>query len=143
MRRAPAGQGTWEVSQSSWAMLASPSRALAATGTANSGSGQRGGSLSSPRVPSRLPVTVWKKAIATIAAKSRPTTSRVAALPHRSLAQTRAAGKTSITPSRATARSITVTKPKSRSILMSLAISTAKPAVAVTPDASTAAPVRA
>ena len=36
-----------------------------------------------------------------------------------------------------------MTKPKSRSILMSLAISTAKPAVAVTPEASTAAPVRA
>ena len=36
-----------------------------------------------------------------------------------------------------------MTKPKSRSILTSLAISTAKPAIAVTAEASTAAPVRA
>ena len=36
-----------------------------------------------------------------------------------------------------------MTSPKSRSILMSLAISTAKPAIAVAPEARTAAPVRA
>ena len=38
-------------------------------------------------------------------------------------------------------RSTTVTKPKSRSILMSETTSTAKPAIAVVPEASTAAPV--
>ena len=36
---------------------------------------------------------------------------------------------------------MTVTRPKSRSIAMSEAIRTAKPAIAVTPEASTAAPV--
>jgi hypothetical protein len=46
-----------------------------------------------------------------------------------------------MTPSRATVRSTTVTKPKSRSILMSETTSTAKPAIAVVPEASTAAPV--
>ena len=64
------------------------------------------------------------------------------AIPHRSSFQASAAGRATITPISATARSITVTMPKSRSILTSLARSTAKPAVAVTPEASTAAPVR-
>ena len=58
-------------------------------------------------------------------------------------AQTRAAGSTSITPSRDTLRSTTVRIPKSRSIRMSDAIRAAKPAMAVTPEASTAAPVDA
>ena len=42
-----------------------------------------------------------------------------------------------------TVRSTTVTMPKSRSIRMSEAISAAKPAIAVAPEASTAAPVEA
>src|ERR1044072_3256476 len=57
-------------------------------------------------------------------------------------AQASAAGSTTITPSSATARSTTVTKPNSRSIRTSLTISTANPAIAVTPEASTAVPVR-
>ena len=57
-------------------------------------------------------------------------------------AQTSAAGRTTSTPSSATPRSITVTMPKSRSIRMSVAISAAKPAIAVIPEASTAIPVR-
>src|SRR5918995_37093 len=57
-------------------------------------------------------------------------------------AHTSVAGRTIITPSSATPRSTTVTIPKSRSILISVAISAAKPAIAVSPEASTAAPVR-
>ena len=56
---------------------------------------------------------------------------------------TSAAGRTTITPSSETVRSTTVTMPKSRSMRMSEAISAAKPAMAVMPDAITAAPVDA
>src|SRR5204863_68639 len=56
-------------------------------------------------------------------------------------ARTSTAGSTARTPSSETARSTTVTQPKSRSIWMSEMTSTAKPAIAVVPDASTAAPV--
>ena len=73
--------------------------------------------------------------------EDQPDDDRVAVF-HRSSIQASAAGSTTITPSRAAARSITVTKPKSRSIWMLLAIRTAKPATAVAPEASTAAPVR-
>ena len=61
--------------------------------------------------------------------------------PARRSARTSTAGSTASTPTSDTARSITVTSPKSRSIATSEAISTAKPAIAVTPEASTAAPV--
>ena len=54
-----------------------------------------------------------------------------------------AAGSTIITPSRETERSTTVTMPKSRNMRMSDAIRAAKPAIAVAPEASTAAPVEA
>src|SRR3954447_7581004 len=57
-------------------------------------------------------------------------------------AQTSAAGRTARTPASATARSSTVTSPKSLNMRMSETINTAKPAIAVTPEASTAAPVR-
>src|SRR4051794_13327331 len=56
-------------------------------------------------------------------------------------ASTSTAGSTSMTPSSATVRSTTVTKPKSRSMRMSDTTSTAKPAIAVVPEARTAAPV--
>ena len=46
-----------------------------------------------------------------------------------------------MTPRSDTVRSTTVTIPNSRSIWMLDAMSAAKPAIAVTPDASTAAPV--
>src|ERR1700761_3719846 len=55
---------------------------------------------------------------------------------------TRVAGRITTTPRSAAARSITVTAPKSRSMRMSEAIRTAKPAIAVRPEASTAAPGR-
>src|SRR6201996_5177757 len=55
---------------------------------------------------------------------------------------TSVAGRITTTPRSAAARSITVTAPKSRSMRMSEAIRTAKPAIAVRPEASTAAPVR-
>ena len=58
-------------------------------------------------------------------------------------AQRSAAGSTSITPSSDTVRSTTVTIPKSRSMRMSETIRAAKPAIAVAPEASTAAPVEA
>ena len=48
-----------------------------------------------------------------------------------------------MTPASATVRSTTVTIPKSRSIVIRLNASTPKPAIDVTPDASTAVPVRA
>ena len=54
---------------------------------------------------------------------------------------TSTAGSTSNTPASETDRSISVTKPKSRSIVMSEKIRTPKPTIAVIPDASTAAPV--
>src|SRR5215218_3273443 len=60
-----------------------------------------------------------------------------------SSAHTSAAGSTIMTPSRATLRSTTATIPKSRSIRMSEAIRAPKPAMAVAPEASTAAPVEA
>src|SRR3954471_19738041 len=56
-------------------------------------------------------------------------------------ASTRTAGSTTRTPSSDTVRSTTVTQPKSRSMRMSDTARTAKPAIAVTPLASTAAPV--
>ncbi len=58
-------------------------------------------------------------------------------------AHTTAAGSTSSTPSSDTVRSTTVTAPKSCSMRMSDAITAAKPAIAVAPEASTAAPVEA
>ncbi len=74
-RRADCGQGVCEVSQSSWATFASPSSDPLARGTANSGSGQRLASLSSPSVPSSLCSSVLTTAITMIAAKIRPTMS--------------------------------------------------------------------
>src|SRR3954469_18705793 len=56
-------------------------------------------------------------------------------------ASTSTAGSTTSTPSSDTVRSTTVTQPKSRSMRMSETARTAKPAIAVAPDASTAAPV--
>src|SRR6187549_261541 len=68
---------------------------------------------------------------------------RRVAVPHRlSSAQSRRAGRATITAARAAVRSITVTMPKSRSIRTSLTTRTAKPTIAVTPEARTAAPVR-
>ena len=58
-------------------------------------------------------------------------------------AHSSAAGSTTMTPSSDTVRSATVTMPKSRSMRMSEAIRAAKPAIAVAPEASTAAPVEA
>src|SRR3954451_6131118 len=74
--------------------------------------------------------------------EKQPDDDRVA-VPHSRSSQSRTAGRTRRTPARAALRSTTVTAPKSRSICTSPAISTAKPAIAVTPEASTAAPVRA
>ena len=56
---------------------------------------------------------------------------------------TSAAGSATSTPTSDTLRSISVTRPKSRSMRMSESVSTPKPAIAVMPDAATAAPVRA
>ena len=68
------GQGTWEVSQSSWATFACPSKALAAAGTANLGSGHRAGSASTPSVAGWLAPIVWMKATTISAKNSAPTT---------------------------------------------------------------------
>ena len=73
VRRASSGQGTSEVEQSSWAMFASPSSWPAASGTANSGSGQRSGRCSSPRIPSPPSPILLMTATTMTARKIRPT----------------------------------------------------------------------
>ena len=118
-----------------WTGSSCSAAARAAGRAAASGSGSSGGLIARLR-PGR------PRAVAARSARAGARAARGVAADAPVRRSRAPPGSATSTPSSETLRSIRVTSPKSRSIWISDSASTPKPAIAVTPEAATAAPVR-